>query len=71
MPMKYMMGNPAGVKMFGMPHGLLFIAYVVLAVNLYIELEWPKKRLGLALIASILPFGTIVFDRKYLKDVKA
>lgn len=70
MPMKYMMGNPMGVKALGMPHGLLFILYLILAVNVFIEFEWPKKRLFYAFAASLLPFGTIIFDRKYLKNIE-
>ncbi|MEZ4815623.1 MAG: DUF3817 domain-containing protein [Bdellovibrionota bacterium] len=69
-PVKYLMGNPVLVKALGMPHGLLFVGYVVLAVNLYVEFDWPKKKLGWALLASILPFGTFVFDRKYLAHPK-
>lgn len=71
MPLKYMMGNPVGVKALGMPHGLLFVLYVVLAINMYVEYEWSKKKLGLAILASLLPFGTLIFDRKYLQNVKA
>jgi integral membrane protein len=66
-PMKYIMGNPTGVKALGMPHGLLFVLYIVLAVNVFIELEWPKRRLFYAFLASLLPFGTLIFDWKYLK----
>ena len=66
MPLKYLAGHPEGVKALGMPHGILFIAYVALAYNLSIEQGWPRKRLGLALLAAFLPFGTFVFDRKYL-----
>ena len=30
-PIKYNLGDPAYVKLLGMPHGLLFMAYLVLA----------------------------------------
>jgi integral membrane protein len=65
-PFKYLAGNPIGVKALGMPHGILFILYVVLAFDLSTELRWPKKQLALALLASLLPFGTFIFDRKFL-----
>lgn len=67
MPLKYVWGNPQGVKMLGMPHGLLFIAFIILANIVAEELEWPWKVRGHALLAAVLPFGTFVFDRKYLK----
>ena len=67
MPLKYVWGNPQVVKMLGMPHGLLFIAFIILANIVAEEAEWPWKVRGYALLAAVLPFGTFVFDRKYLK----
>ena len=67
-PVKYMSGNPEYVKLLGMPHGLLFMAYVVLAILIAGELKWDKKTLGIVLLASILPFGTFYIDGKYLKN---
>lgn len=66
-PIKYIQGNPEYVKLLGMPHGLLFVAYVVLAIVLGIELKWNMKTMFIVLIASILPFGTFYVDKKYLK----
>ena len=68
-PIKYLADNPEYVKMLGMPHGLLFIAYVVLAFMVGAELKWNKKTLFNVLIASIIPFGTFYIDKKYLKKV--
>ena len=67
-PIKYTSGNPEYVKMLGMPHGLLFMAYVVLAILIAGELKWDKKTLAIVLLASILPFGTFYIDSKYLKN---
>ena len=69
-PLKWFYGNPEYVKMLGMPHGLLFMAYVVLAILIAGELKWDKKTLGIVLLASILPFGTFYIDSKYLKNAK-
>lgn len=70
MPVKYMMGNPAVVKALGMPHGILFIAYVVMANVIAEEMGWPLKVRVYAFLASVLPFGTFVFERKYLIHAK-
>ncbi|MBO6515432.1 MAG: DUF3817 domain-containing protein [Bacteroidia bacterium] len=67
-PIKYISGDPTYVKMLGMPHGLLFIAYVVLALVLRSEEQWDKTKTFWVLIASILPFGTFYIDRKYFKN---
>jgi integral membrane protein len=66
-PIKYFYNDPQYVKMLGMPHGLLFVAYIVLAILLKNEQAWTKKQFGHILLASIVPFGTFYIDRNYLK----
>ena len=65
-PIKYLQGNPEYVKMLGMPHGILFVLYIVLAIMLKSELKWDNKTFGIVCLLSILPFGTF-FVGKYLK----
>ena len=65
-PIKYLGENESFVKMLGMPHGLLFIAYIILAIMLKYDLNWKPKTFWSVLIASIVPFGTFYIDRKYL-----
>ena len=55
-PVKYWMNDPQYVKLLGMPHGLLFVGYILLAFLLKSELNWSIKKLGVVFIASILPF---------------
>ncbi|WP_163400874.1 DUF3817 domain-containing protein [Flavobacterium fluviatile] len=54
------------VRPFGMGHGVLFIAYVILAILLKKPLNWDMKTLGIVLIASLIPFGTFYVEKKYL-----
>ncbi|MEY8849009.1 DUF3817 domain-containing protein [Psychroserpens sp. XS_ASV72] len=67
-PIKYLAGDPQYVKWLGMPHGILFLAYIVLALMLASELKWPRRTLVIVLLASIIPFGTFYVDRTYLKS---
>lgn len=67
MPMKYFFQEPIFVKTIGMAHGLLFIAYLILAVMQKIASNWSIKTLAIVSIASVLPFGTFYVDKKYLK----
>ncbi len=67
MPLKYVYGQPYAVKWVGMAHGVLFIAYVMLLAWVASRYEWPLRKSGLAFLASILPFGTIYFDRHCLQ----
>lgn len=66
MPMKYIFDNPFLVKHVGMAHGILFVIYIILALLFYFEKKWDLKTLGIASIASIIPFGTFYVEKKYL-----
>jgi integral membrane protein len=66
-PIKYLQGDASYVKMLGMPHGILFMLYVVMAIVIKKEMNWNNKTLGLILVASIIPFGTFYVDKKYLR----
>lgn len=50
----------------GMSHGVLFIAYLILATMLKFELDWNWKKFGIIAVASVLPFGTFYVEKKYL-----
>ncbi|SEH72722.1 integral membrane protein [Paenimyroides aquimaris] len=52
----------------GMVHGILFVLYVIIAFYLKVEYNWSVKKLGLVLLASLLPFGTFYSDYKWLKS---
>lgn len=69
-PIKYLANDPQYVKLLGMPHGLLFIAYIVLAVLLAPLLKWNSKTLLIVLAASVIPFGTFYVDKTYLRKAK-
>jgi len=68
-PVKYVLEDPQFVKFLGKPHGLLFIAYVIIAIMISSDLKWSKNVLFVVLIASIIPFGAFYIDKKYLRDV--
>jgi integral membrane protein len=64
---KYALNDPSFVKIFGMPHGILFMLYIVLAIVIKKEMKWSYNILGIVLISSVIPFGTFYIDRKYLQ----
>ena len=64
---KYKLGDPTYVKLLGMPHGILFVTYIIFAFLIKENENWGVKDLGIVLLASILPFGTFYVDWKYLK----
>ena len=66
-PLKYWSGNEQYVKLLGMPHGVLFIVYLILAYLLKNAENWNRKDLIVVMLASILPFGTFYINWKYFK----
>jgi len=61
------MDDPQYVKLLGMPHGILFMLYIIFAFLLKNEMKWTKKEFRYVLLASIIPFGTFFIGNKYLK----
>ncbi len=51
-----------GVRIGGMLHGVVFVAYLVTTVVVAIDARWSLKRTALGLLAAIPPFFTIWFD---------
>lgn len=52
-----------GVQVFGMVHGVVFIAYCLATVLLWVDQKWPLGRLVLGLLAAVPPFATVPFER--------
>lgn len=71
MPLKYAFDTPGPNKVFGMVHGLLFVLYVLAVIQAKIEHDWSLKKTGLALLASIIPFGTFWADVKLFRSVES
>lgn len=69
-PIKYIFNNPEYVKLLGMPHGVLFVLYIVLALVIKSQFKWTTKELAIVILASVIPFGTFYIDRTYLKSTK-
>lgn len=68
-PLKYYGGNDILVKSLGMPHGMLFLAYIILALIIRSRMKWTIGITFIVLIASLLPFGTFYINKKYLTEI--
>jgi integral membrane protein len=67
MPLKYIVKHPSGtdaVFWVGAIHGGLFVLYAAVAFHAYFKGHLSQKLLGYAALASIVPFGPFVIDRK-------
>jgi integral membrane protein len=71
MPLKYFWDMPLAVRVVGMAHGVLFMLYVLAAIQAALDYNWPWKKTALVLIASVLPVGPFVVDAKILREETA
>jgi len=65
-PIKYILENDTYVKLLGMPHGILFIIYLVLAIYIKSILNLNMKTFLFICIVLFFPFGTFYIELKYL-----
>ncbi|MBL7892661.1 MAG: DUF3817 domain-containing protein [Bacteroidia bacterium] len=68
MPLKYIAHLPQAVKVIGWIHGLLFILYILALIRVWLAFKWSFKRLFIAFIAALLPFGTFILDAQLRKE---
>ena len=68
MPLKYWAGYPLAVTVVGGLHGVLFIAFIIMAWETKREYNKDFRWLFKAGLASILPFGTMVMDKEWRRE---
>ena len=68
MPLKYMAGLPIAVLIMGSIHGALFVLFAAMAMAAKDKYNRPFKWLVAAGVASILPLGTFVMDRRWKQE---
>ena len=64
MLIRWVWGWPLGVRICGMVHGILFLVLLWLLVRARFEKRWPKARLALILVASLVPLWPFALDRR-------
>lgn len=68
MPVKYILGNPQLVWYCGWVHGILFMLYILALVSVTINVGWKFKKVLVAFIAALVPFGTFILDKSLRKE---
>ena len=69
MPLKYLADLPLAVRIVGSLHGGLFLLFLVALYRAASKRGWPRRRSLIAFVASIVPFGTFVFDRSLRREI--
>ena len=52
-----------GVRVFGMVHGVVFVAYCLTTLLVAVDQRWSVGRTLVGLVAAVPPFCTVLFDR--------
>lgn len=68
-PMKYYFKNPMGSEVVGPIHGALFLLFIFYTIIVAVEYGWKWTTTLVVLMASFVPFGTFVVDKKILSKV--
>ena len=64
MPLKYAANIPKAVLYVGWAHGILFVAYAWVVFYAFGKNRLTLRWVGWCALASILPFGPFVIDRR-------
>lgn len=67
MPLKYLADMPMAVKVTGWIHGALFILFLGLAWRVMDKYRQGFLWLGIGFAASLVPFGTFIWDKQLKK----
>ena len=68
MPLKYFLQQPMAVTVVGWVHGILFVAFLVLAWEYKRDRSRSLKWCAAAFIAALVPTGTFFFDKRLKEE---
>jgi len=70
MPLKYLADSPGVVSAVGPFHGLLYMVYLALTLDLATRCRFPARQTILIMLAGTIPFLSFVAERKVAAMVR-
>ena len=67
MPLKYLVGWPMAVSLFGSVHGFLFVWFCFILLWMLIKKQITFYKATLSVLLSLLPFGTFFLDKLLIR----
>ncbi len=67
MILKYKYSMPQPNYVVGLAHGVLFVLYVILLLQVAFSHRWNLLKLFFGFVASLVPFGTFYADKKLFR----
>ena len=71
MILKYKFSMPQPNYVVGLAHGILFVLYIVLLLQVSLLHRWNLLKMSLAFLASLIPFGTFYADKVLFRKLNA
>ena len=71
MILKYKFAMPQPNYLVGLAHGILFVLYIVLLIQVSFLHRWNIFKMFMAFIASLIPFGTFYADKVLFRKLDA
>lgn len=70
MVLKYKFSMPQPNYIVGLAHGILFVLYVVLLIQVSLLHKWGIIKMFWAFVASLIPFGTFYADKVLFRELE-
>ena len=70
MILKYKFSMPQPNYIVGLAHGILFVLYIVLLIQVSFLYCWSLLKIFLAFLASLIPFGTFYADKVLFRQIE-
>lgn len=64
MPLKYYFNMPEAVTAVGWIHGILFMAFIYVAMTVGQRKDWSEGFTFMLVVSSMVPFGMVVMDKR-------
>jgi integral membrane protein len=71
MILKYKFLMPQPNYIVGLAHGILFVLYIVLLLQVSFLHRWSILKIFLAFLASLIPFGTFYADKVLFRQINS
>jgi integral membrane protein len=69
MILKYKFSMPQPNYIVGLAHGILFVLYIFLLLQVSLIHRWNIFKMFMAFIASLIPFGTFYADKVLFRKI--
>ncbi len=69
MPLKYALHQPLAVRVVGMLHGVLFVAFLLALTRTAVQRRWSLGDALSILVSGLLPFGFLLVERRLRREI--